>query len=68
MLVWALYTEPLTSNDLKYFMTALKHIYNNYGGLEAVFLNKEKELYRPLFINLNVFSLNWSISHELKSM
>jgi uncharacterized protein (TIGR02757 family) len=29
--------RTFNANDLKYFMTALKHIYNNYGGLEAVF-------------------------------
>jgi len=42
--------RTFNADDLKYFIKALKHIYTNYGGLEAVFLNSKKELYRRLFM------------------
>ena len=35
--------RTFNGEDFKYFITALKHIYSNHGGLESIFINHQTE-------------------------
>jgi uncharacterized protein (TIGR02757 family) len=58
--------RTFNSEDLKYFIKALKHIYSNHGGLESIFIKYQTEnSLQPAIHELN--RIFFEIEHPLRT-